>query len=771
MSEEIRKYEPHSWEIVETDFSEEGNLQSETIFSLGNGKIGLRGSFEEGFYGEPENSIVGTYLNGIYEYREYQYAWKRPGFPDRTHAMINVANILPVEVFVEGEKVIMTPESAKDYKRILDMKHGVLRRSFVWTGRQGKQVQIETERFVSLDSLNLIAMKYEVRPLNFTGDICIASVIDGNAGNNAGRKPEMGALKKAPTYIQESAAGESGCYIVQKTYKSGFVIGSVMENDLQNAVVKQEEYLCDERYVKEQFTVSAEQEKSIILYKYIGLDAGTELDINALVAETHESYMCGYEELKRRQEKCWKEFWENADVWIDGDDALQQAVRYDAFQLMQGTGKDGKTNIGANALTGEGYRGQTFWDTEMYMLPFFLYTQPEVAKQLLIYRHHILPKAKERARQMEGCGALYAWNSINGEECGFVFEAATAQYHINPDICYAIKRYMDATQDEEFMIQYGAEMLFETSKYMAHRGCFIKYRNNQFCINVVCGPDEYTPIVDNNYYTNYMTKVQLDFAYDTAKWLKEKYPQEYDRLIHKTEIDEEEIELWKRAADNMYLPYSEELDMPMQDDQTLYREPVDIKTIDKERLPLLFHLHPLNLWRYQILKQADIVLLMYIMSQDFSRETKEKIYDFYEPKTIHDSSLSVSIHSIVANDIGRYDEAYEYFMKAARMDLDDRHGNTCEGVHAACMGGTILAILNGFAGMRIYDGCVHFEPHIPEKWKQYKFRVVYRGRTLEVHADHTETSYTLLDGENMEIEHCGQRILLEKGAPKVMKLN
>lgn len=769
MAEEIRNYEPHEWEIVETDFSEEGNLQSETIFSTGNGKIGIRGTFEEGFYGKKENSIVGTYLNGIYEYRDYQFAWKRPGFPDRTHAMINVANILPVEIFVDDEKVMMAPESVEEYKRVLDMKHGILKRNFIWKNSKGKRVQVETERFVSLDCLNLVAMKVQVTPLNFTEDMLIVSSIDGNAGNNAGHKPEMGTLNKAPTSICDMKAEGAGCYIVQKTHTSGFVIGSVMENEILGDTVKNMEYLCEEGHAKQVFTVSANQDETIILHKYMGLEAGQELDISWLVSEIHEQHLKGYEELKKRQENCWKEFWETGDVWVDGDLALQQAVRYDAFQLMQGTGKDGKTNIGANALTGEGYRGQTFWDTEMYMLPFFLYTQPEVAKQLLIYRHHILPKAKERAIQMEGCGALYAWNSINGEECGFVFEAATAQYHINPDICFAIKRYMDATQDEEFMIQYGAEMLFETSKYMSHRGCFIKYRNNQFCINVVCGPDEYTPIVDNNYYTNYMTKVQLDYAYETANWMKEKYPAEYERLIKKTEIDEEEIQRWKKAADNMYLPYSEELDMPMQDDQTLYREPVDIKSIGKERLPLLFNLHPLNLWRYQILKQADIVLLMYLMSQDFSRETKEKIYDFYEPKTIHDSSLSVSIHSIVANDIGRYDQAYEYFMKAARMDLDDRHGNTCEGVHAACMGGTILAILNGFAGMRIYDGCVRFKPHIPKQWKQYKFRVVYRGQTLEVHVTQTETTYLLLDGDKMEIEHCGCKIILENSKPRCLK--
>ncbi len=756
-------FQPHPWEIIETEFCEENNLQSETIFSLGNGKIGVRGTFEEGFYGNPKKTAVGTYINGIYEYNDYHYAWKRPGFPDRTHSMINVANILPIELYIDDEKVCLSDGVVEDYKRVLDLKTGLLKRSFIWTGIKGKKIHIETERFVSLDAMNLAAISYQMKPINFSGTICILSKIDGAVENVIEKKPEIGSIDGVPTYLIKLHADDTASYVVQGTWKSQFIIGAAMKNEVLNTEIVSSKCCSDDRYVIQQYYVEAKKDETIVFNKYICLDAGKELDENELLTEVKLYAEQGYTQLKKKHEEKWADFWQVSDIIIDGDDALQQAVRYNAFQLMQGAGKDGKTNIGANALTGEGYQGHTFWDTEMYMFPFFLYTQPEVARQLLIYRHHILPEAKKRAKQLDGCGALFSWNSINGEECGFVFEAATAQYHINPDICFAILRYMDATGDDDFLVHYGAEILFETSKFMAHRGCFIKYKNDQFCINVVCGPDEYTPVVDNNCYTNYMTKVQLDFAYKTACKLKEEYPKEYKRITEITEVDEDEILLWKNASENMYIPYNSELDILMQDDQYLYREPIDIKEIEKDRLPLLTHLHPLNLWRYQVSKQADIVLLMYVMSHKFDRIMKEKIYNFYEPKTIHDSSLSVSIHSIVANDIGYYDQAYEYFMRAARMDLDDHNGNTAVGVHSACMGGTILALLNGFAGMKIHDGNIYFTPHIADAWNKYQFQVVYRNRFIQIQVNKQSVIYRLLKGDDIEIISYDEKIVLQTG--------
>jgi alpha,alpha-trehalose phosphorylase len=395
------------------------------------------------------------------------------------------------------------------------------------------------------------------------------------------------------------------------------------------------------------------------------------------------------------------------------------------------------------------------------MMPMYLYTNPEIAKKLILYRYNILSKAKERAQQMDDQGALFSWNSINGEECGHVFEAVTAQYHINNDVFYAIYRYYQATNDEGFMVDYCAEILFEISKCMAHRGSFIPNKDNKFCINVICGPDEYNPIVDNNMYTNLLTQKQLYFTLEIVKLLEEKYPEKYHELREKCEVDDNEILLWKRAADNMYIPYSKELDMYMQDDNFIYKDPIDVEKIPLNKLPLLTNLHPLNLWRYQVCKQADIVLLTFICSDYFTFEERKRIFDYYEPKTIHDSSLSASIHSIVACDIGYLDEAYDYLKQASRMDLDNVNRNTFFGLHAACMGATWMMMVNGYAGLRIFDNKLHFKPFIDEKWNFYRFKLRFRDNLLEVKVDQNQTTYKLQKGQSLEIEHCGKNIKID----------
>ena len=390
------------------------------------------------------------------------------------------------------------------------------------------------------------------------------------------------------------------------------------------------------------------------------------------------------------------------------------------------------------------------------MMPMYIYTNPEIAKQLILYRYNILDKARERATQMDDQGALFSWNSINGEECGHVFEAVTAQYHINNDVFYAIYRYYEATQDEQFLVEYCAEILFEISKCMAHRGSFIPTKGNKFCINVICGPDEYNPIVDNNLYTNVLTQKQLYFTLKVKDILAEKYPEKLAQLQEKCGVDDQEIALWKKAADNMYIAYSKELDMYMQDDNFIYKDPIDVDIIPRENLPLLTHLHPLNLWRYQVCKQADIVLLCFICSDYFTQEERKKIFDYYEPRTIHDSSLSASIHSIVACDVGDTGDAYGYLKQASRMDLDNVNGNTYFGLHAACMGASWMMMVNGYAGLRIYNDALHFRPFIHESWKSYKFTVLFRGTRLGVTVDKTQTTYKVLEGSALTVEHNGQ---------------
>lgn len=359
---------------------------------------------------------------------------------------------------------------------------------------------------------------------------------------------------------------------------------------------------------------------------------------------------------------------------------------------------------------------------------------------------------------MEHPGALIAWNTINGEECGHVFEAATAHYHINADIGYSIYKYFEATQDEEFLLDKCAEILFETSLCLSHRGNFIERKGNKFCFNVVCGPDEYNPVVDNNLFTNMMVRKHFYFSLEVADRLRQKRPEKFKELTEKCKIDEEEFARWKRAADNMYLAYDYENDMYMQDDSILYKDPIDIENIPPEKLPLLFTMHPLNLWRFKVCKQADIVLLTFLLHEEFTPQMRKKIYDVYEPLTIHDSSLSSNTYSIVACDIGYYGEAYDYLKQASRMDLDNVNKNTYFGLHAACMGSCWMMLVNGYAGLRVYDEKMHFKPYCDAKWNSYSFKLRFRDSVLHISVKKDKTSYRVLSGAPLEIYHKDQLI-------------
>ena len=405
-------------------------------------------------------------------------------------------------------------------------------------------------------------------------------------------------------------------------------------------------------------------------------------------------------------------------------------------------------------MTGEGYEGHYFWDTEIYSLPFFLYLKPEISRKLLEFRYNTLDKARERARTMgHQKGALYPWRTIAGEESSAYFPAGTAQYHINADIAYALKQYVEVTADDEFLVDYGAEILFETARLWSDLGDYIAAKDNQFCINEVTGPDEYTALVNNNYYTNAMAQVNLEYAYQVAHKLKEEAAAEYQALKEKISLSEDEVQAWKEAADKMYLPYDEEREIHKQDDSFLEKEVWDFANTPAKDYPLLLNYHPLVIYRYQVSKQADLVLALFLLGDQFSLEEKKRDFDYYETVTTHDSSLSSCIHSIVAAEIGYYEQAYEYFMETARMDLDNYHNNSQHGVHTAAMAGTWMSVVNGFAGMRVYDGELSFAPYLPEEWDSYKFRITFQGRRIKVEVKEDEVTYSLVSGSEIEFKH------------------
>jgi len=763
----VRNNVINPWSIVEKRFIIENNYVSESLFAAGNGYIGMRGNFEEGYAGPKGTGLEGTYINAFYESETIKYPETAYGFADKSQTMLNITDGKIIKLYIEDEEFDMLKGQLLDYERSLNFKEGILKRNLIWRSEKGKEVKIDIERLISFEHKHLAAINYKVTPLNFDGMIKVVSCIDGSVSNlSAENDPRVGSgFTGRVLSLEESKVFDTRGSLIQKTHNTKFAVACVMENE----ILTENEYTIknnkDELNISVCFNIKAEKNNTITLNKYIAYTTSKHMEesdmIKLAVSEAANGRETGFNKLKEEQIDFLKEFWYRTDIEIKGDDLLQQGIRFNMFHLLQSVGRDGKTNIAAKGLSGEGYEGHYFWDTEIYMLPFFLYNNPEISRKLLEYRYSILPKARERARIMSHKkGALYPWRTIDGEECSAYFPAGTAQYHINADIAFAIKRYMEATEDKEFLLNYGAEILFETARLWADLGEFIENKGNKFCINDVTGPDEYTAIVNNNCYTNLMAKENLEYAYKTAVWMKENAKEPYKELINKIGLIEDELQFWKKAADNMYIPYNDELEIYLQDDSFLDKTPWDFENTPKENYPLLLHYHPLVIYRHQVCKQADLVLAEFLLNHKFDIEQKRRDYDFYEKVTTHDSSLSSCIFSIMASEVGYHDKAYKYFMETATMDLTDSHGNTKDGIHAANMAGAGMCLVNGFAGMRVYEDTISFNPYIPKEWQEYKFKVTYRGRLIEIKVDKNGTSYRLLEGESLEIVHKGEKKII-----------
>jgi len=470
-----------------------------------------------------------------------------------------------------------------------------------------------------------------------------------------------------------------------------------------------------------------------------------------------------FDEMLEQQKQYLADFWLRSDIVISNDAELQEGIRFNVFQLLQSAGRDEYSNIAAKGLSGEGYEGHYFWDTEIYMLPVFLLTQPDIAKGLLIYRHHILPFAKQRALEMgHKKGALYPWRTIAGTECSSFFPSGTAQYHISADIAYSFIQYFMATEDYAFLADYGCEVLAETARLWIEIG---HERDGRFHIDEVTGPDEYTCCVNNNYYTNVMAKHNLAWAAKALHLLQTHNEQRYNELMKQLELTNEEIAGWTNAAQKMYLPYDEKLGINPQDDSFLNKKVWDFENTPKENYPLLLHYHPLTIYRYQVCKQADTVLGHFLLEDEQSGETIKRSYDYYEQITTHDSSLSTCIFSIMASKIGYSEKAYHYFKETARLDLDNTHGNTKDGLHLANMGGTWMAIVFGFAGVRIKPDTLSLAPKLPKDWDHYQFKLQYKGRTLDIVVSKSGVVITLQSGEELSITLFGKRVALQANQP------
>ena len=760
------------WRLRETQFDTGINYLAETLFALGNGTVGLRGSHEESYRGPAGTSQEGNYLNGFYESEPIHYPESAYGLAHTNEFMLNLPNAKRVELWLDDEQFNIMEGAVSDYERTLDFRTGILTRTLRWTSAKGKQIVLTSERLVSFQRRYLFAIRYQITSVNFSGQVYLTSAIDTEVKTlTVHGDPRVGGRQSGTTLqLQQIVQAPNFCALEHRTANSGFHLFSAMSNQAERwQLVEHYPGLSktdDAHSVQQHFSRTMQAGETAGIVKYGCYVSSRDFPINELQGRSlmvlNQATLSGFDVLCREQKNYLADFWRQTDIEIAGDTALQQGMHFNQFHLLQSIGQDGKTNIAAKGLTGEGYEGHYFWDTEIYVFPFFLYSKPEIAKKLLEYRYNMLDFARARARQMShDKGALYPWRTIAGEECSSYYPAGTAQYHINADIAYAVKQYLDATGDDQFLIDCAAEMVLETVRIWIGLGHFTTTDPVRFCIDEVTGPDEYTALVNNNYYTNSMAKMHLRFALAIVEKIASAYPADYKRIAKKIALTAEEIAIWDAAARQMYLPFDENLGIHAQDDSFLSKKQWDFAGTPKDKYPLLLHFHPLVIYRHQVCKQADLLLAMLLLSDQFTQDEKKRNFDYYEKVTTHDSSLSYCIFSIIASEIGYHEKAYAFFMETARMDLDDMHHNTSHGVHTAAMAGSWMCVSYGFAGMRIIDGKPRFNPTLPKQWSHYQFQIHLHGCLLQVRVTAQEVSYQLLEGAELSLQHADQVVQLD----------
>ncbi len=766
-------YPIEPWSVRETSFDPATCRRSESVFALGNGYLGIRGAFEEGLDPAVGASVRGTYLNGFHETGEIRYPEDAYGLARKSQTLLNVTDALGLELFVDGERFALTVGELESYQRVLDLRTGILTRELVWRAPGGRRVHIVMERLVSLARTHVAALRYRVTPLDADADLELRSSVDGRVENAVDEHDPRSGGELGGRVLVSVGSERRGTLLTieQRAPHSGLQLACSADHRLAGGTAAEAGGRVEDDRVLLAWPVRAGAGETVVLEKVVAYVDGRHAPVDELAtrsrAEAEAALAAGFARLADEHGRELEAFWERCDVEIEGDDAVQQSLRFGALHLLQGTSRDGSASIAAKGLSGPGYEGHLFWDAEVYVLPFFLYTWPAVARAMLEHRIRGLDAARRRAAELSHRGALYPWRTIDGDEASAYFPAGTAQLHIDADIAYAFERYLEASGDVDLLWQGGAAMLFETARFWLSRGSYAPRRGGRFCLHTVTGPDEYTALVDNNLYTNLMAQEHLRFAARVAERLAEEDPTRWEELRQGLELAAGEPAAWADAAERMELPFDRELGVHPQDDSFLDKVPWSAEALAPERRPLLLHYHPLDIYRHQVLKQADVVLALYLREDHFNRAEVRRDFEFYEPLTTHDSSLSPCVHGIVAARLGRLQQAAEFFARTARMDLDDVNGNVKDGVHTAAMGGSYLAVLAGFAGMRTRGGELSFVPRLPPGWRKLRFRLTFRGRRLELTIGREETSYRLLEGEPLTVRHRLEPLELRPGQTAV----
>jgi alpha,alpha-trehalose phosphorylase len=777
----IQDYPPNEWSVIERCLRTEFIAQMETILSLGNGYLGMRGTPEEG---QP-CVLNGTFVNGFYESWPIVYGEDAFGFARTGQTMLNVTDSKIIKLFVDDEPFRLGTADTKSYCRQLNMKSGTLDREVLWQTPSGKQVQIKSRRLISFQQRHVAAISYEVTVLNAKAAVVISSEVLGPQRKEYSAKndPRQAKFSEMSLQPRTSYAMERSIVLTHGTELSKMILACAVDHDFEC----ESAWCCKGTHTHDSgqvvFTVDAEPGRPMRLTKYIAYHTSTnstpdEIDRNAEWTLDRIKAQ-GFTNLITEQEHYLDHFWNVSDVRVSNVKSertrlstieMQQAIRVNLFHILQASARAEDRGIAAKGVTGQAYEGQYFWDTEIYVLPFLVYTSPLIAKNLLRFRYGMLDQARARARELSHQGALFPWRTINGEEASAYYAAGTAQYHINADIMYALRKYVNATGDEEFLFHCGVEMLVETARFWYDLGFFSSHKDGKFCINGVTGPDEYNTVVNNNTYTNLMARENLRYAAETVERLQVEQPELLAALIRKTGLELAEVDGWRTAATDMYIPFDDTTGVYPQDDGFFDREPWDFKNTPADKYPLLLFYHPLNIYRHQVIKQADVLLAMFLLGNEFSLKEKKRNFDFYDPFTTGDSSLSSCIEAIVALEIGQFEKAVKYARAALLMDWADVGGNVTDGCHIASMGGTWMVFTYGFGGLRDYDGTLSFRPQRPpEAEASLRFSLTYRRQVLDVEINPNSTTYSLRKGDRLVIHHEDEEITLAYDNPYVSR--
>ncbi|MCK8060471.1 MULTISPECIES: glycoside hydrolase family 65 protein [unclassified Fusibacter] len=702
-------------------------LIDETLYTTANGYLGIRACFEEG-YPEQFKSIRGSYINGFYDEIDIVYGENAYGFPQHAQKMLNVIDPQGIEIHIDDERFSYGSGTVHSTFRELDVEKGYALRKVEWESSKGHRLEIGIKRMASFHTLELFTIDYTVKSLNFSGRIEVKSTLDGNVKNYTdSTDPRVASGHEKMLLVTSTGVHESVGSITAKTMRSELVLVASMSHSVEM------KYLSTKDTVIGSYVTTIGAGDSFNFVKYVTYtDSIRHEDLLEKNIEINKEVRSkGVAFYYREQQNYLDEFWNYALVDIKGDKAAEEALHYSTYQLMASVGKDKHCQLPAKGLTGEGYEGHYFWDTEIYAVPMMTLTKPDIARSLLAFRYSTLDSARERARTLGHLrGAKIPWRTIAGSECSGYFPAGTAQYHINADVAYAAIQYYLVTKDLKSFLEFAFELLLETARLWIEVGHYSK--DGQFKIDAVTGPDEYTAIVNNNYYTNAMAKYHLLWTHTIAGLLAENHPSEMKKLSERLDLTKEELLGLRRASDKMYLPYKHDENLCLQDDSFYDKKDWDLENTPKENHPLLLHYHPLTIYRHKVLKQADTVLAHLLLDNE-SEEYLKASYDYYEKYTTHDSSLSPCIYSMMAARIGDTEKAYSYFVKTLRLDLDNLHHNTKDGLHLANAGGAYMGIVYGFGGLRIKSDGIHLSPVLPSKWESYQFRFRYQESCVRIY--------------------------------------